>query len=153
MSNTHNNHWPMNHPMNHCPTEPSIKVNDWSTWWSIINSRKQWGFWYQLIWPTFLVWTARKYPFGTKLQMVASIFNKMVFIYMHHLLSILYNLLGNSGCIVLSSGRTSWDCSHYIDNKPGFQNNVDEQLCEMIGFDSLHTHERHVMNCGRKNEN
>ena len=66
---------------------------------------------------------------------------KKWFLYMYHLSSSSYDLLCNSGCIVLPSGRTSRDYTLYIDNKPGFQNDADEQLCEMIGFDSLHTHE------------
>ena len=63
---------------------------------------------------------------------------------MHHLSSSSYDLLRNSGCIVLPSGRTLRDYTQYIDNKLGFQNDVDEQLCEMIGFDSLQTNEKYV---------
>ena len=77
---------------------------------------------------------------------MASTINKMVFIYMYHLSSSSYDLLRNSGCIVLPLGRTLRDYTHYIDNKPDFQNDVDEQLCEMIGLDSLQTHEKYVCN-------
>ena len=65
-------------------------------------------------------------------------------LYMHHLSSSSYNLLRNSGCIVLPSGRTLRDYTHHINNKPGFQDDVDEQLRDMIGFESLENHQKYV---------
>ena len=107
---------PSNEPL---LNKPSIKVNDevHVGLLSIAENNEDSGissfgqlFWYEQLENIRLVPNGRRWhPLLIKW-----------FLYMYHLSSSLYDLLGNSGCIVLPSGRTSWDYTHYIDNKPGF---------------------------------
>ena len=131
---------PSNEPL---PNEPSIEVNDevHAGLLSIAENNEDSGTssFGQLFWHEQLK-NIRSVPNGRRWH---PLLIKWC-LYMHHLSSSSYNLLRNSGYIVLPSGRTLRDYTHYIDNKPGFQNDVDEQLCEMIGFDSLQIHEKYV---------
>ena len=65
-------------------------------------------------------------------------------LYLHYLSSGAYEVLRKSGCLVLPSGRTLRDYTHYIENKPGFSKFVDRQLAEMIGLQSLESWQKSI---------
>ena len=65
-------------------------------------------------------------------------------LYIHHLSSSAYELMRKSNCLALPSSRTLRDYTHYIENIPGFNKSVDQQLAEMIGLNSLKEHEKFV---------
>ena len=65
-------------------------------------------------------------------------------LYIHHLSSGAYEVFRKSGCLTFPSGRTLRDYTHYIDNKAGFSTNVDKQLADTIGLDSLQSHQKYV---------
>lgn len=65
-------------------------------------------------------------------------------LYIHHLSSSAYDILRKSGCLALPSGRTLRDYTHFIDNKPGFNADVDKYMFEQIDVKNLKNHEVYV---------
>ncbi len=65
-------------------------------------------------------------------------------LYINHLSSSAYKVMRKSECLALPSARTLRDYTHFIDNKAGFNNEVDKHLAETIGLDTLEDHQKYV---------
>lgn len=55
-----------------------------------------------------------------------------------------YHALRSSNLIVLPSERTLRDYTHFIKAKPGFQPEIDEQLCREANIDSIPEYQKYV---------
>ena len=55
-----------------------------------------------------------------------------------------YRALRSSNLLVLPSERTHRDYTHFVKAKPGFQPEIDEQLCRDAKLDSIPDFQKHV---------
>lgn len=66
-------------------------------------------------------------------------------LYLHHKSSSAYELLRESGCIVLPSQRTLRDYTHYVKATEGFSIEVDVQLGHAAKIESCEEYEKYVI--------
>ena len=66
-------------------------------------------------------------------------------LYLRHLSSSAYEVLRNSGVLVLPSQRTLRDYTYYTESAPGFSLDVDTEIMDTASIQSCPERERHVV--------